>query len=93
MAFFRVCFDVAPLDIALEGMRTRCGFIKNLYVSAKSEAAAVTVARADLDLALSRNSKFNGADLSGAKFKVDEVERSSNFLKIFRPEGFVFYKI
>lgn len=92
MAFFKVCFDVAPVEMYFDGAATNCGFVKNVYVWATSESAAIAAARSQLDAALSKKSRRAKIEFSDAAFKVESVEPSSQFWKLVRPEGFVFYK-
>jgi hypothetical protein len=92
VALFKVCFDVAPVKMYLDGTWTRCGFVNNLYVWAGSESQAIVAARSRLDTALSERAAKGHLDYSDAIFNVESTERSTKFWKLARPEGFVFYR-
>lgn len=92
MPLFKVCFDVSPIYMRLDGVRTRCGFLNNVYILAPSKPEAVSAARVRLNKSLGARAEKGEIEFSNAEVKVDSVERSGQLWKLVRPEGFVFYR-
>lgn len=92
MAFFKVSFDVAPVEMMIDDTYARYGFLTNIYVWSATKSGAIYLAKPRLIAALERRAREGGVDFSNAELKVESVECSNQYWKLLRPEGFVFYR-
>jgi hypothetical protein len=90
MNTYRIMLRCESVLMDINGVNTRCGFIKTEYIWAQSRQTAVNRAKHRL-LENCRKSNLTGPE-GEIKLEVDEIEEGVSFWRALTHEGFVFFR-
>jgi hypothetical protein len=93
MTAFRVMLNGGKFMLHLEGENILCGFVKNKYIWAASEAKAIDKAKQRVLSKLSKNSAIRPLNGLPILIEIEEVESGVALWKPLSNESFLFYKL
>lgn len=90
---YRVQLAGQNIKIRIDGSEVLCGFVKNEYVRAFTEKAAIEKAMRRVLVKLEKNRNVHFIDESSLQLSIDEIESGVSLWKLIKDEGFVFFVI